>query len=173
MSDQAAWGILAGMKTDPDGQKDVPRLRGFLNDDGSNPFTESEPERAEAESGRYEVPYQPGDYVTRMRHRRGLILGFGIVGIVPSGILSVDILSSGRLYSGVPNFTSAALVFALFFGLTTWILGSRDLKAMSAGVMDGAGKRWTTTGVLLGVLGLLTCFLWLGITVFQALTGTG
>src|SRR5205807_1822916 len=57
-------------------------------------------------------------------HRGGMILAFGIIGIV-----------------GMP-----------IFGVVAWVMGNNDLREMQAGRMDPEGESMTQTGRILGMI---------------------
>ena len=44
------------------------------------------------------------------------------------------------------------LVCGFFTGIPTWIMGSRDLKEMDAGIMDPEGRGITTAGKICGMI---------------------
>lgn len=78
-------------------------------------------------------------------HRGGLILVFGIL--------------------------SWAMCFV--FGVVAWSMGTADLQAMRAGVMDNSGESLTRAGMYLGManvivvlLGVLTTFVIIGLAIF-------
>jgi hypothetical protein len=60
-------------------------------------------------------------------HRGGLVLAFGIVGVVPCG---------------------------LPFGIAAWVMANSDLAAMRRGEMDRAGHDLTRTGKICGIVGV-------------------
>ena len=65
---------------------------------------------------------QPG--VPLKPHRGGMVLAFGIVGLVCCAV----------------------------FGVLAWIFGQNDLKEMDQGVMDPAGRDLTNAGRILGII---------------------
>lgn len=60
-------------------------------------------------------------------HRGGLILTFGILGLVCCGV----------------------------FGIVAWVMGNGDLKEMAAGRMDPAGQGMTQAGKICGIIGVV------------------
>jgi len=58
-------------------------------------------------------------------HRGGMILAFGIVG----------------------------LLCCIIFAILAWVMGGADLKEMAAGRMDRAGEGMTKAGWILGIVG--------------------
>jgi hypothetical protein len=77
----------------------------------------------------------------RAPHRGGMILAFGILG----------------------------LVFCAIFGVAAWVMGNGDLRAMDEGRMDPAGRDLTRTGKILGIVGaciqVAALLAWLAIAV--------
>jgi|GEM_PF-1615248 hypothetical protein len=63
-------------------------------------------------------------------HRGGMIVAFGVVGILVGGVGFVT-------------------------GILAWIWGNEDLKKMDAGVMDPAGRSNTQLGKVLGMIGTI------------------
>jgi hypothetical protein len=63
-------------------------------------------------------------------HRGGMILAFGIMGLVLGGL-------------------------GLIFGPIAWIMGNADLREMRAGRMDPSGESTTNTGRILGMVATL------------------
>ena len=59
-------------------------------------------------------------------HRGGMILAFGILG----------------------------LVCCIIFAILAWVMGGADLKEMAAGRMDRAGEGMTKAGWILGIIGV-------------------
>lgn len=58
-------------------------------------------------------------------HRGGMILAFGLVG----------------------------LLCCVVFGILAWVMGGADLKEMAAGRMDPTGEGMTRAGWILGIIG--------------------
>jgi len=82
-------------------------------------------------------------------HRGGLILALGILG----------------------------LVCCFICGIIAWVMGSNDLKEMSAGRMDAAGQGLTQAGkicgmisVILQILGFVLWFLLMGLGIVTGIT---
>jgi hypothetical protein len=80
-------------------------------------------------------------------HRGGLILVFGIVGLVSNGL----ILGCGVF----------ALLICLPFGIAAWVMGHNDLREMAAGRMDPEGEGLTRAGKVIGIISC--CLALLGI----------
>lgn len=74
-------------------------------------------------------------------HRGGMILAFGILG----------------------------LLCCIIFGILAWVMGNSDLKEMAAGTMDPAGEGMTKAGKIIGmiacILAILGLVIWLGVFV--------
>ena len=64
-------------------------------------------------------------------HRGGMILTFGILGIVLS-----------------------CCIVGLIFGIVAWVMGNGDLKSMQAGQMDSSGEGMTNAGKICGIIGV-------------------
>jgi len=64
-------------------------------------------------------------------HRGGMILTFGILGIV----------------------------CCIIFGILAWVMGDGDLKEMAAGRMDPSGEGLTKAGKILGIVGCVLAIL--------------
>lgn len=75
-------------------------------------------------------------------HRGGMLLAFGILGIV----------------------------CCVIFGIVAWVMGSGDLKEMAEGRMDPSGEGMTKAGKILGIIGcaltVLGVLAWLAMVVF-------
>lgn len=56
-----------------------------------------------------------------------------------------------------------SLVVCAPLGIAAWIMGSADLKAMAAGLMDPSGRSTTNAGRICGMIG--TAFLGIGLVV--------
>lgn len=71
-------------------------------------------------------------------HRGGAVLTFGILGLVmlPFGLMCCLPLG----------------VLPLGFGITAWVMGGSDLRAMRDGQMDPSGRSLTLTGMILGIV---------------------
>jgi len=74
-------------------------------------------------------------------HRGGMILAFGILG----------------------------LLCCIIFGILAWVMGNGDLKEMAAGRMDPAGEGMTKAGKIIGmiacILAILGVVIWLAVFV--------
>jgi hypothetical protein len=64
-------------------------------------------------------------------HRGGMILTFGILGIL----------------------------CCIIFGILAWVMGGSDLKEMAAGRMDPSGEGLTKAGKILGIIGCVLAIL--------------
>jgi len=75
-------------------------------------------------------------------HRGGMLLAFGILGVL----------------------------CCIVFGILAWVMGSGDLKEMEAGRMDPSGEGMTKAGKILGIVGcalnLLGILAWVAMMVF-------
>jgi peptidoglycan/LPS O-acetylase OafA/YrhL len=75
-------------------------------------------------------------------HRGGMLLAFGILGIL----------------------------CCIVFGILAWVMGSSDLKEMAEGRMDPSGEGMTKAGKILGIIGcalaVLGIVVWVGLMVF-------
>jgi hypothetical protein len=79
-------------------------------------------------------PYGPGGYYHEggpylEPHRGGLILTFGILGLV--------------------------FMYCFIFGILAWVMGGNDLERMRAGEMDRAGEGLTAAGRILGIVSVV------------------
>lgn len=75
-------------------------------------------------------------------HRGGMLLAFGILGIL----------------------------CCIVFGILAWVMGSNDLKEMAAGRMDPSGEGMTKAGKILGIVGCVLAVLgilaWVAMMIF-------
>lgn len=75
-------------------------------------------------------------------HRGGMLLAFGILGIL----------------------------CCIVFGILAWVMGSNDLKEMAAGRMDPSGEGMTKAGKILGIVGCVLAVLgilaWIAMMIF-------
>ncbi len=75
-------------------------------------------------------------------HRGGMLLAFGILGIL----------------------------CCIVFGILAWVMGSNDLKEMAAGRMDPSGEGMTKAGKILGIVGCVLAVLgilaWIALMIF-------
>lgn len=88
----------------------------------NNPYSD-----ANAAYGAYSSPSATPGRSFQEPHRGGMILGFGVVG----------------------------LVCCCFFGLAAWIMGYGDLKKIDEGRMDPSGRGLTQAGMIIGIVGTL------------------
>lgn len=72
-------------------------------------------------------PTQPGPVQHLQPHRGGMILVFGILGIV----------------------------FCVIFGIVAWVMGNGDLRAMREGRMDPTGQGMTNAGKICGIVSVV------------------
>jgi hypothetical protein len=83
-----------------------------------------------------------GNPVSLKPHRGGMLLAFGILGIL----------------------------CCIVFGILAWVMGSNDLKEMAAGRMDPSGEGMTKAGKILGIIGCVLAVLgilaWLAMMIF-------
>jgi hypothetical protein len=91
----------------------------------SNPFAE----RPDQVTNLYASPTAPQTPVSSYRqpHRGGMILTFGIVG----------------------------LLCCMPLGIVAWVMGASDLKAIRAGRMDPAGQSMTQAGMVIGIISVV------------------
>jgi hypothetical protein len=80
-------------------------------------------------------------------HRGGMLLAFGILGIL----------------------------CCIVFGILAWVMGSGDLKEMAEGRMDPAGEGMTKAGKILGIIGcalaVLGILAWIAMVVIGVAVG--
>jgi len=92
--------------------------------------------------------------VEELPHRGGLVLAFGIIGLV--------------------MFFMCPLV-GLPLGVLAWVWGTKDLKAMDAGEMDPEGRGMTQGGMITGIIGAalngLAALVFLAYLVFVVVLG--
>jgi hypothetical protein len=74
-----------------------------------------------------QIPPQAPAAAPLKPHRGGMILAFGIIG----------------------------LVCCIIFAILAWVMGNGDLKEMAAGRMDRTGEGMTKAGKILGMIGCL------------------
>ena len=109
-----------------DDEDDYDRRRSRRRDDDDD---RDDDRRGRRYSRRYD---DDDDYDRRSRlapHRGGMVLTFGIVGLV-----------------------FCWTVVGLLFSVLAWVFGSQDLKAMDDGRMDESGRSSTNTGKILGMV---------------------
>jgi hypothetical protein len=87
------------------------------------------------------MPQQPYMGSHFRPHRGGMLLAFGIVGLV------VNLMSCGCCVLFVP--------VGLVFSIMAWMMGRSDLQAMQRGEIDPAGQGSTNAGVVLGIIGVV------------------
>jgi hypothetical protein len=68
------------------------------------------------------------------------------------------------------------LVCCMPAGIVAWVLGHQDLRDMSAGVMDPAGRGMTQAGKILGMISValtvVGCLVWACLVAFGVMAGT-
>jgi hypothetical protein len=74
----------------------------------------------------------------------------------------IYLLGAGSVLFGFGAIFTAGItaLTGLPLGLAACILGRRDLREMSARLMDPEGRKWTAKGILLGVVGVVINLLW-------------
>ena len=100
-----------------------------------NPFSD----RPEPKANPYASPSAPafGPRSFGRPHRGGMILAFGIVGIL----------------------------CCMPFGIAAWVMGASDLSEIRAGRMDPGGESMTRVGMILGIVSVGLAILWVLINV--------
>ena len=79
-------------------------------------------------------------------HRAGMVLTFGIISIVSSGLGVVGCCCC--LFAVLP-------VAGIGFGIPAWMMGKADLEKMSQGLMDPTGHSNTKAGMTTGMIGTI------------------
>jgi hypothetical protein len=146
------------------GSPEIDDTSPFEDEHGQNPFSDHEPPPP-AQDNPYGGPassssrsYQPDDFETIYPSRSWLVLLCGVTGVILVTIgVSVSVVAlltaaewaEGLMY-GVPF-----NLMGVFASAPAWVLGRHDRRAMKAGAMDSTGRRGTTVGYILGVLGTL------------------
>jgi hypothetical protein len=106
-----------------------------------------------------ERPYTP-QYETTAASRGVLLLVLGLVGLAGAGVTSFSL------------FTVVGWLFPLCGlgpSMAAWILAYGDLRAMTAGAREEAGRGITTVAMIVGILGTIACggtvigLIWLGV----------
>lgn len=137
-------------------------LRG---DDGSNPFADEGPDEAAADnpfaasihaSG---ASYRPRDYETTLTSRGRLVFCLGAIGFFSSalggaGVLLLFLATSASDFNWI-YLCAGMLPLGLALSFSAWLLGTRDLRAIEAGAMEGSGRGKTRVGWTMGVSGTL------------------
>jgi hypothetical protein len=127
-------------REEPEEEEERPSRRSSRRDDDDDDIDDI-PRRSRRRSSR-------GNYVP---HRGGLILAFGLIGLIG-------------------GFTG--LVFPVVFGIIAWIMGNTDIAEIRAGRMDPEGEGMTQAGRIMGMIatilfivaivvtcGILGCFI--------------
>jgi hypothetical protein len=78
-------------------------------------------------------------------HRGGMILAFGIIGIV----------------------------CCIIFAILAWVMGSGDLKEMAAGRMDRSGEGMTKAGKIIGMIACILAIVAIVINIIMLALGMG
>jgi len=76
-------------------------------------------------------------------HRGGMILAFGILGLVCCPI----------------------------FAILAWVFGQNDLKEIDQGIMDPTGRDLTNIGKILGIVGVILSIFWIIIGIIWGFVG--
>jgi hypothetical protein len=134
-------------------------------DGGPNPFADenaqeirySENPLAAPSTGEVQ-PFKPTDFVQTQSDRSQRVMMLGLVGAAFIGVsmlIAVIVAIAARALSTELVFCFPTNLLGLALCIPAWILGSRDLRAMDAGVMDDSGRPRTRIGYLCGCLGTL------------------
>jgi len=87
----------------------------------------------------------PGGPVAVKPHRGGMILAFGIIG----------------------------LVCCIIFAILAWVMGNGDLKEMAAGRMDRTGEGMTKAGKILGMIACILAIIGVVVNIIMLIAGMG
>jgi hypothetical protein len=146
------------------GSPNINQTNPFEDEHGENPFGDegvASPAKANPYDGPADVrtrPYQPQDYETFLPSRPGLVLTFGIVGLLLV-IVGVAITVSGALstteWSDALMYGAPFHLLGLVVSVPGWIFGRHDRRAMKAGAMETRGRLRTSIGYLLSILGTI------------------
>lgn len=95
-------------------------------------------------------------------HRGGMVLTFGLIGLIGSLL--------GIVGGCVCCFPVFLVPIGLGMSIPAWVMGQGDLKAMRAGAMDPSGMGNTQAGMITGIVGVVVCILALvfGVILFFA-----
>ncbi len=93
-------------------------------------------------------------------HRAGMVLGFGITGLVLSG--------PGGLLGAFCCLVCFIPAIGLVFGILAWVFGNADLRAMADGQMDRSGEGTTRTGMIMGIISVCLAVLFAAIPIALA-----
>src|SRR3954468_19995174 len=123
---------------------------------------EEEEERPRARRRRDEDDEDDRPSRRRNPHRGGMVLTLGIVSIA-----MLFVACGGGMIPVIGPFAAPTLLIAgVVLGITSWVMGSGDLKQINARRMDPSGKGTTTGGYVCGIVGtvlnalsLLCCIL--------------
>jgi hypothetical protein len=77
-------------------------------------------------------------------HRGGLVLTFGILG----------------------------LVCCMPMGIAAWVMGASDLGEIRKGQMDPSGQSTTQIGMILGIISVVLAVVWFGFTLLAGIFGS-
>ena len=111
-------------------------------------------------------PYKPGGYVITLPDRSARVMLFGLIGatfIAISVVILLVVFFSTPLFSPEIVYCFPADLLGLAFAIPTWIMASKDLKAISAGAMQPTGRFRTRVGYWCGCIATL-----IGISPFLA-----
>jgi ABC-type Fe3+ transport system permease subunit len=92
-----------------------------------------------------EAPQVPTGAAPVKPHRGGMILAFGIIG----------------------------LVCCIIFAILAWVMGNKDLKEMAAGTMDRSGEGMTKAGKIIGMIACILAIVGLIIQLIMLAVGAG
>jgi hypothetical protein len=132
---------------------------------GTNPFADDEPDEsppenpyaasAQASGG----SYRPREYVTTLASRGSLVFWLGAIGVSKSALGALGVLLLLLLPAATAStwiyLCAGMLPLGLALSFSAWWLGSRDLRAIEAGAMEGSSRGKTRQGWTMGVIGSL------------------
>jgi len=125
----------------------------FVDDEGNNPYAEDN-DVADADENAFTSPgydneptYRP-KYVAALSHRKGIVLGLGLVTLA---IATLSIPFGYFSQSFQPLYLAVAFL-NLALAMPTWMMGYADLRAMRAGAMDPSGVSLTRLGTIMAML---------------------
>lgn len=126
---------FSGSVLPPVGEPSSPFSDRYSSAPEVNPFAD----RPEAAANPYASPSAPtiGPSGYGRPHRGGLVLTFGIVGIL----------------------------CCMPFGIAAWVMGASDLSEIRAGRMDPSGESTTRVGMILGMVSVGFAILWVLVNV--------
>lgn len=137
-----------------------------LRDDGvSNPFSDEGSDEATSDNP-YSAPaeasgasYRPRGYETTLKSRGRMVFWLGLIGLSNSALGATGVLLLIlAVHMGGFNWIylcAGMLPMGLALSFAAWLFGSRDLRAIDAGAMEGSGREKTRAGWTMGVVGTL------------------